>query len=309
MHPLNCGFDYYYGTPGSNDAPGPPKQTRAAFDAATPSTWNIPLYRNRDLVEQPTDQALFTKRYTEEAVRWIQAHAARPFFLYLAHNMPHAPVFASETFAGLSAGGTYGDVVQEIDWSVGEVMKAVVDADVEEETLLIFTSDNGPWSVFGPHGGSSGPLRGEKSTTWEGGFRVPGIFHWPGTIAPGVVDGIGVNLDLYATFATLSGCADLPSDKPGWMSIDLTPTLLEGVPSPRREWMIVPGVFRSGRYKILAETRLPTEPVERRRRKPVRHDPPLLFDLESDIGERSNLASEEPEIVERLTARMREIVE
>lgn len=310
MHPLNCGFDSHLGTPGSNDAPGPPAQTLEAFDNATPETWKIPLIRGREVIEYPADQSLFTKRYTEEAVEIIAEASTKeePFFLYLAHNMPHIPIFPSKEFEGVSEGGIYGDVVEEIDWSVGEVMKAVEEADVREDTLIIFTSDNGPWSVFGPrHAGTAKPLRGEKSTSWEGGFRVPGIFHWPGTIAPAIVDGIGVNLDLYATFATLTGAESLPDQKPGWMSTDLTSTLLDGEASPRNSWLFTGQVYRSGDHKIHYAIRTPTDPVTRKRTPAPQLDGPLLFDLSNDIGEENDIAAENPEIVERLQSEIKAI--
>jgi len=310
MHPLECGFDYHLGTPGSNDAPGPPKQTLEAFDNATSETWKIPLIRGREVVENPADQSLFTKRYTEEAVEWIKKEREAPFFLYLAHNMPHVPIFASEEFQNKSAAGTYGDVVEEIDWSVGEVLGAVSEMGIDGDTLIIFTSDNGPWTVFGPrHAGTAAPLRGEKSTTWEGGSRVPGIFRWPGKIEPGsVVDGIGVNLDLYATFAALAGVerSDLPNDKPGWMSTDLTSALFDSEPSPRREWYYGNSGLRMGKYKLLVSTRTPTNIHTRQRAPSVQHDPPLLFDLEADIAEQDNIAASHPELVDDLLRRMRE---
>ncbi|MCA9194470.1 MAG: sulfatase-like hydrolase/transferase [Planctomycetales bacterium] len=308
MHPLDCGFDEHLGTPGSNDAPGPPLQTREAFDNATPHTWKIPLIRGREIVEFPANQELLTKRYTEEAVSFINRHAAAasengttrvPFFLYLAHNMPHAPVFASPSFQGRSAGGRFGDVVEEIDWSVGEVMKAVLDNGLDEQTLIVFTSDNGPWTVFGPHGGTALPLRGEKATTWEGGLRVPGIFRWPGKISPGIVDGMAANLDLYATFAALTGGV-VPQEKPGYMSQDLTSTLLKGEPSPRSWWLYHDSAFRQGKYKIHTQTHLPTDPVARKRTPKTTHDPPLLYDLEADISEQTDIASQHPEVVAEL---------
>jgi len=304
MHPLECGFDYHFGTPGSNDAPGPPLQSREAFDNATSETWKIPLIRGREVVENPADQSLFTKRYTEEAVEWIEEERDEPFFLYLAHNMPHVPIFASEAFQGKSAGGRFGDVVEEIDWSVGEVMRVVSENGLENETLIIFTSDNGPWSVFGPHGGTAKPLRGEKSTSWEGGFRVPAIFRWPGKIKPAVVDGIGANLDFYATFAGLIG-GEPPADKPGFISQDLGPTLFEGLPSSRKTWRYNNGVFRSGPFKIHEVTRFPTNPITRKKTRAEQLDPPLLFNLESDIGEQNNIAAENPEIVARLQREMK----
>ena len=304
MHPLECGFDYHFGTPGSNDAPGPPLQSREAFDNATSETWKIPLIRGREVVDNPADQSLFTKRYTEEAVEWIEEERDEPFFLYLAHNMPHVPIFASEAFQGKSAGGRFGDVVEEIDWSVGEVMRVVSENGLENETLIIFTSDNGPWSVFGPHGGTAKPLRGEKSTSWEGGFRVPAIFRWPGKIKPAVVDGIGANLDFYATFAGLIG-GEPPADKPGFISQDLGPTLFEGLPSSRKTWRYNNGVFRSGPFKIHEVTRFPTNPITRKKTRAEQLDPPLLFNLESDIGEQNNIAAENPEIVARLQREMK----
>lgn len=301
MHPLECGFDDHFGTPGSNDVPAPPgrRQTRKLFDECDKFTFQVPLIRGREVVELPTNQELLTRRYTEHAVRWIHAHKDKPFFLYLAHNMPHAPVFASPEFQGRSRNGRFGDVVEEIDWSVGQVMDALREAGVEQETLVVFTSDNGPWSVFGPHGGTAHPLRGEKSTTWEGGQRVPAIFHWPGTIQPATVDGIAANLDLYATFATLAG-GDQPTERPGYISMDLSPVLLNGKASPRTSWAYHESAYRSGRYKIHLATIPPTDPIARARRPVTRHETPLLFDLQADIGEQHNIAAEHPDVVARL---------
>lgn len=301
MHPLQCGFDHHFGTPGSNDVPPPPgkKQTRQVFDQCDKFSFPVPLIRGREIVEHPVNQELLTKRYTEEAVQWISAKKDSPFFLYLAHNMPHAPVFASPEFQGRSAGGRFGDVVEEIDWSVGQVIGAIKAAGIEKQTLVVFTSDNGPWSVFGPHGGTAAPLRGEKATTWEGGQRVPAIFYWPGKIKSSVIDGIGANLDLYATFANLVG-GDQPKKKPGYISTDLSQVLLAGAESPRTTWAFHNSAFRSGRYKIHTSTSLPTDPVARKRRPRTTHDPPLLFDLATDISEQNNIASKHPEIVQQL---------
>ncbi|QEF99115.1 Arylsulfatase [Stieleria maiorica] len=305
MHPLECGFDYHYGTPGSNDVPPPPgkKQTREVFDTCDKFSFPVPLIRGREVVEFPVNQELLTRRYTQEAVKWIESQKNERFFLYLAHNMPHAPIFASPEFQNRSAGGRFGDVVEEIDWSVGEVVDAVRRSGIEKETLIIFTSDNGPWSCFGPHGGTAGPLRGEKATTWEGGQRVPAIFYWPGTIQPATVDGIAANLDLYATFAALTG-GNPPADKPGYVSTDLSPTLLDGAPSPRNTWAYHQNAFRSGRYKIHVASTPPTDPITRRRRPTTRYETPLLFDLESDLGEQTDVASQYPDVVARLLSEM-----
>jgi arylsulfatase A-like enzyme len=296
LHPLECGFDYHYGTPGSNDVPAPPGkvQNREVFDTCDKFTFQVPLIRGREVVEFPANQERFTSRYTDEAVQWIKHSADKPFFLYLAHNMPHAPVFASAKFQGKSRGGRFGDVIEEIDWSVGQVMQAIKDAGIDKQTLVVFTSDNGPWSMFGPHGGTAAPLRGEKGTSWEGGYRVPGIFRWPGQIKPGVVDGMAANLDLYATFAKLQS---------GFISKDLTGSLLHEKPSPRKQWLYSSGAiaFRSGQYKIHLSTKDRSSNPDTRKREPlVRHDPPLLFDLSQDIGEQHNISADHPEIVARL---------
>jgi len=312
MHPLECGFDYHYGTPGSNDVPAPKGkvQNRELFDTCDKFTFQVPLIRGREVVEYPANQELFTSRYTEEAVKWIKQGGDHPFFLYLAHNMPHAPVFASESFQGKSRGGRYGDVVEEIDRSVGQVMQAVKDKGLDEQTIIVFTSDNGPWSMFGPHGGTAAPLRGEKGTCWEGGYRVPGIFRWPGKISPGVVDGLAANLDLYATFAKLAS-GTVPSEdtirQSGFISLDLTDTLLNNAPSPRKQWIYSSGAlaFRSGQYKIHISTKDRSSNPDTRRREPIaQHDPPLLFDLSKDISEQHDISADHLEIVERLLKEM-----
>ena len=309
MHPLECGFDFHYGTPGSNDGPAPlgKRQTRAVFDSCNKFTFQVPLIRGREVEEFPANQELFTQRYTTEAVQWIKANKDRPFFLYMAHNMPHAPIFASKAFQGKSAGGRCGDVIEEIDWSVGQVMKAIKDAGGDEKTLVVFTSDNGPWSMFEVHAGTAHPLRGEKGTSWEGGYRVPAIFRWPGRIKPGTVNGMAANLDLYATFATLTGGSQ-PTKLSGYMSKDLSPSLLQGKASPRNQWfysMAGAIAFRSGNYKIHLSTRDRSSNPDTRAREPVTmYKQPLLFDLSRDIGEQTNLSDKHPDIVKHLQEEM-----
>ena len=312
MHPLECGFDYHFGTPGSNDVPAPVgrKQTRAVFDSSNKFTFQVPLIRGREVIELPTNQELLTSRYTTEAVKWIKQERDQPFFLYLAHNMPHAPVFASPKFQGTSNGGRFGDVVEEIDWSVGQVVQAIKGRGIEKNTLVIFTSDNGPWTMFGPHAGVADPLRGEKGTSWEGGYRVPGIFYWPGKIKPATVNCLAANLDLYATFSMLAS-GSLPdketTSQKGFNSKNLTGCLFRGEPSPRTKWLYSSGdsAFRSGPYKILLSSKKRSSNPDTRQREPVtRHDPPLLFDLSQDIGEQTNLSKSHPEIVARLLKEM-----
>ena len=311
MHPLECGFDYHFGTPGSNDVPAPPskRQTRSVFDQCDKFTFKVPLIRGRKLIEVPTDQELLTKRYTQEAVKWIGNNKDKPFFLYLSHNMPHAPVFASNAFQGKSKGGRYGDTIEEIDWSVGQVMKVIKEAGIDENTLVVFTSDNGPWSMLGPHAGTAKPLRGEKGTSWEGGYRVPGIFRWPGKIKPGIVNGLAVNLDLYSTFITIAGGKE-PEAMVGYISTDISSVLLKEAESPRQKWFYSHGgalAFRSGRYKIHLGTKDRSSNPETRAREPMtKHDPPLLFDLSTDIGEQKNIAADHPQIIARLLEEMKE---
>lgn len=313
MHPLECGFDYHYGTPGSNDVPKPNGhiQNRALFDSCHKFTFQVPLIQGRKVLEMPVNQELLTQRYAQQAVKWINQNKGQRFFLYLAHNMPHAPVFASKEFQGKSKGGRFGDVIEEIDWSVGQVMKAVRDAGIENNTLIVFTSDNGPWSMFGPHGGTAKPLRGEKGTSWEGGYRVPCIFCWPEKIKPGIVDGLAANLDLYTTFVNLAAdgsgqsnpIPDKISSQQGFVSKDLAGVLFRNEKSPRTRWIYSSGAtaFRSGNYKIHLSSKDRSSNPDTRKREPMaKHDPPLLFDLASDIGEQHNLSTEHPEVVKRL---------
>ncbi len=313
MHPLECGFERHLGTPGSNDVPAPKgkKQTREVFDVCDKFTFQIPLIRGREVIEFPANQELFTARYTKAAVDWIKEDRDQPFFLYLAHNMPHAPVFASPNFQGRSRGGRYGDVIEEIDWSVGQVMEAIKDAGVIDETLIVFTSDNGPWTMFGPHGGTAKPLRGEKGTSWEGGYRVPAIFHWPGKIKRGTIDGMAANLDLHSTFIKLA-TGQPPKDpvvnQKGYISRDLTDTLLRGEQTPRKKWYYSSGgaiAFRSGPFKIHLSSKERSSNPDTRAREPItKHQTPLLFHLENDVSESKDLSAGNAEKILQLRKEM-----
>ena len=190
--PTSQGFDSYYGIPYSNDMTIDPEaklaeniNLREGFTLdrirnEKPKKNLVPLMRNEEVIEYPCDQTTLTKRYTEEAVKFIEENKKRPFFLYLPHTMPHIPLFASENFKGKSERGPYGDTIEEIDWSVGEIMKALRKNNLDEKTLVVYTSDNGPWKLKGGRGGSANPLRGYKFQTYEGGMRVPCIMHWKG---------------------------------------------------------------------------------------------------------------------------------
>ena len=181
--PTNHGFDYYYGIPYSNDMDRVNDVDRVeAFWNPKSEYFNVPLMRNTEIIERPADQTTITKRYTEEAIQFIEQHKDSSFFVYLAHNLPHVPLFASGDFLGTSERGLYGDVIEEIDWSVGRIMDYLRQEGLDQNTLVVFTSDNGPWVIFNEQGGSAGLLYGAKGTSYEGGVRVPGIFWWPGTM-------------------------------------------------------------------------------------------------------------------------------
>jgi arylsulfatase A-like enzyme len=300
--PVHQGFDSWFGVPYSHDmrmtVPRNNGFQTAAYYSPKPEYWDVPLMRNDRIIERPVDHRTLTKRYTEEAVRFINENKSAPFFLYVAHSLPHIPLARSDEFVGHSAGGMYGDVIEEIDWSVGAVLDALRAAGVDRNTLVLFTSDNGPWLPFRDHAGSAGPFRQGKGTTWEGGVRTPAIFWGPGIVRPGVVTGMGSGLDLLATAASIAGTR-VPSDRT-LDSIDLSPALRGTGPSPRNElfyyWDSELRAVRKGRYKAHFVTSGAYVDAELR----TAHDPPLLFDLSVDPGERSNIAADHPEVVSDL---------
>jgi arylsulfatase A-like enzyme len=296
VHPNDQGFDYFYGTPSSNDHFAR-KGLGSGHAARQNTTWedfNVPLYRDRDIIEQPVRQPLFIQRYTKEAERWIREQRDQPFFLYLAHNMPHRPIAASEAFRGTSRAGRYGDVIEEIDWSVGRILQTLRDTGRDRNTLVVLTSDNGPWLLFPGESGSSGPLRNGKGTCWEGGFRVPAVFWWPGRIHPAVIDDFGTALDLFATFAAVADLA-VPADRP-MDSYDLSPTLFDRRPARRHTWFYFhrDGMFGAAR---IGEFKLHVSSVSAHRALLVPHDPPLLYNLARDVGERHNVTPLYPDTV------------
>lgn len=296
-HPRRHGFDSFFGLPHSNDmdptaaapngAPGRPDQNAA--------WWNAPLYRNEDLVSRPADQTQLTRLYTEEALRFIRDHKGQPFFLYFAHSFPHVPLFASSAFRGTSRRGLYGDVVEELDSSVGRILEALRQEGLAENTLVFFSSDNGPWLIMNQQGGSAGLLREGKGSTWEGGMRVPGIAWWPGTIAAGVVNtNLACLLDLFPTACRLAGAA-VPTDR-AIDGFDLGGVLFENAPSPRRVFFYYRGTklfaVRKDQWKLHLYTQKGYGQPQ-----PDPHDPPLLFDLGADPGESFDLAALHPAVV------------
>lgn len=299
-HPSRHGFDHVFGLPHSNDmnptTNSPNGATRRLDQQA--EWWNAPLYRGTNLVERPADQTSLTRRYTEEAVKFIHEHRRTPFFLYYAHTFPHVPLFASSRFRGRSAAGIYGDVVEELDWSVGEVLKALRRDGLEKNTLVVFSSDNGPWLIMDQAGGSAGPLREGKGSTWEGGMRVPGIAWWPGRIPAGVIQHeMATTMDLFVTCARLAG-AEVPADRP-IDGRDIAPLLLGKGPVDRDVFIYYRGArlyaARLGPWKAHFVTRTGYGPD-----KPQPHDPPALYHLGRDPGERFDVAAENPEVLARI---------
>ncbi len=302
--PTKQGFDYYYGIPYSNDmdfVKGSPHYRQEADDPnflADTRHYNVPLIENEKEIERPADQNTITRRYTEKAVEFIKANKSEPFFLYLAHNLPHIPLFAHPDFVGQSKRGLYGDVLEEIDDGVGQILTTVRDLDLADHTIVLFTSDNGPWLSFRTHGGSAGPLRAGKGTNFEGGQRVPTIFWGPGLIKPAVINEMGSTLDLMATFAALAK-ASIPDDRK-MDSYNLSGLLQDGKgESPRNEFFYWNRgelhAARIGPWKLHIKQR---EPVNYGKEVILEH--PELYHLETDISEKYELSEEFPKQVKEL---------
>lgn len=299
--PVNQGFDSYFGIPYSNDMDqtgegvSADERFRRYMDARI-EYFNVPLMRNREIVERPAQQTTITRRYTDEAIAFIKAHQDQPFFLYLAHNFPHMPLFRSQEFEHHSQRGLYGDVVEEIDANVGRILATLRESNLDSNTLVFYMSDNGPWAPYLEQGGSAGLLRGAKGSTWEGGMRVPAIFWWPGVIKPGVVSGIGSELDILQTFASLSG-AKPPTDR-AMDGFDLSPTLKRGEPSARHTLLYyastgsgVLSAVRRDSYKALFVVPTTDAPSAAA---------PQLYNLDQDPSEKYDLASKRDDVVAEL---------
>ena len=292
--PTDHGFDTYFGIPYSNDMS--PVQNKGAHARNFPPT---PLIVDGKQIESEPDQGELTRRYTEKAVSFIKDHSKEPFFLYFAHTFPHIPLYTNARFEGTSKRGLYGDVVEEIDWSVGEVLKALRENGLDENTFVIFTSDNGPWLTEHENGGSAGPLKDGKGTWWEGGFRVPAICWMPGKINPAINDEIMTSMDLYPTFLSMAGIEqpkDLVLD-----GVNQTGLLFEEKHSARDEvyywWGSELMAIRKGEWKYYFKT---IKDQYLRTCKIETPAEPLLYNVETDISERFNQAEKHPEIVKLL---------
>jgi arylsulfatase A-like enzyme len=275
--PTRQGFDYYFGIPYSNDMKP------------------VVIVENEETIETKPDQSQLTRRYTEKAVEFITSHKDRPFFVYLPHTMPHVPLYASDAFTGKSKQGLYGDVIMELDWSVGEILRTVKQLGIDEKTLVIFTSDNGPWLSKGEHGGSAIPLRDGKFATYEGGMREPCVMRWPGKIPAGMVcSEMATTMDFLPTLAGLAG-AKAPADriidgKDIW-ALMTDPK----ANTPYEEFFYYfegqLGAVRSGKWKLVVEHKIHNRVI-----------PAALYNLQDDIAEQQDVSAQHPEIVRRLAA-------
>ncbi len=298
--PTSHGFDSYFGIPYSNDMNRNRKDVTQHELAETEDykAYDVPILRDQEEIERPADQRTITRRFTEEAVKFIREAKDDSFFLYLAHSLPHIPLFRSAEFKDTSAAGIYGDVIEEIDWSVGQVLDTLRELDLSDSTLVVFTSDNGPWLKFQTHGGSAGLLRDGKGSTWEGGMREPTIFWMGDRLHKGIVEDMGSTLDLFPTFVALAR-GTVPQDRV-YDGYDLSPVLFEGKESPRQDMFYYHGeqlyAVRHGQYKAHFKTK--TSYVGQN--KAEVHDPPLLYHLGHDPSERFDIHQQHPEVVAEL---------
>jgi arylsulfatase A-like enzyme len=299
------GFDQYVGLPYSNDMwPKHPENPKAYPP--------LPLYEQDQVIETNPSMDKLTGFYTRHAVQFIEENKDRPFFLYVPHSMPHVPLGAGPAFKGKSGHGLYGDVVSELDWSVGQICDAIKRNGLDENTLVIFTSDNGPWTTYGDHAGSSGGLREAKGTSFEGGIREPFVARWPGKIPAGaVVHEPAMTIDLLPTLAKLIG-AELPKDrvidgKDVWPLLSAQP----GARCPHEAYFIYWGehleAVRSGRWKLhFPHDYRETPKVRATGGTPTKagkgHIDLALFDLEADRGETTDVAKDHPDVVKHLQA-------
>lgn len=280
--PLQQGFDSYFGIPYSNDMA------------------SLVYIRDNEVEELEVDQQYITKRYTEESIKFIEENKQQPFFLYVAHNMPHVPIYASPAFKGKSNRGLYGDVIEELDWSVGQIMAKLEELGLMKNTLIVFTSDNGPWIVMQDYGGSAGELREGKMYTFDGGMKVPTVAMWKGKIQPQtVVEQMSSQMDWFPTFAKITDVKMPPELKIDGENI--LPVLLGSGQRKGQDYLFFDGAelqaYRQGNWKI----KLPYEgyPGSSWKQKVAAHDT-LLFNLQNDPGEKVNVYADNRELATKM---------
>jgi arylsulfatase A-like enzyme len=309
--PRAHGFDTYFGIPYSNDMNHPANEGRPRVDTegmdmlwtdpeSTLTKWKTPLMENEKIVELPVDQRTITRRCTDRSVAFIKENQKRPFFLYLPYSMPHIPLYVPDEVRDPDPRRAYINTIEHLDTELGRIFDTLRELDLDKNTYVIFTSDNGPWLKFKHHGGSAGPLRDGKMSTFEGGHRVPAIVWAPGRIPSGTgTDALASTIDVLPTIASLTG-TPLPAGRTV-DGVDISPLLTGDTKSPRQDFLYyamngnIEGI-RQGDWKLLVLS-------------PKDKDQPdvMLFNLANDIGETKNLAAENPELVERLTKRMKEL--
>jgi arylsulfatase A len=315
--PLQHGFDEYYGLPYSNDMwPRGHRGEELSADASRKREYPpLPMFEGNNVVDEevtPEDQTQLTKEYTRRAVDFIDRHKEQPFFVYLPHSMVHVPLYVSKEFEGKSGAGLFGDVMMEVDWSVGQILEALKRNGLDDKTLVVFTSDNGPWLNFGNHAGSAGPLREGKGTMFEGGCRVPCVMRFPGQIPAGTeCADLCATFDLLPTVAKLLG-VELPSDRiidgrDIWPLMTAEP----GAKTPHEYFYCYYDhelrAVRDERWKLMLPHKSRTLNGREGGRDgyPVQYDQASigleLYDLDADVGESKNVADEHPDVVARLT--------
>ena len=305
FNPLNHGFDEFYGIPYSNDM--------WPYHPENPEAWgDLPTMEGFEIVGYNTDQNDFTSDFTRRACRFIEKNAEHPFFLYLAHPMPHVPLHAASRWRGHSEQGLYGDVISEIDWSVGAILETLEEYSIDDDTLVIYTSDNGPWLSYGNHAGSTGPLREGKGTTFEGGVRVPCMMRWPDRIPAGSVCSEPVmTIDVLPTVAGVIG-GELPSHHIDGKDVWRLVTSQAGARSPHEAYYFYYHnnhfeALRSGRWKLHFPHKYRSmigrdggeDGIPGKYNYGVKTEV-ALFDLQEDVSESRNVADYHPEVMERL---------
>jgi arylsulfatase A-like enzyme len=323
--PTAQGFDTYFGIPYSNDMNHPDNKDKPQGGAdgmdilwndpeSTLTKWKTPLFENETIIELPVDQRTVTRRYTQKAIDFIKANSERPFFVYLPHSMPHIPLYVPDDVRDPDSKRAYINTIEHIDSEIGRLLQTLDETGLAQNTIVIFTTDNGPWLQFKHHGGSAGPLREGKGTTFEGGQRVPCIIRGPGVPVGTVCEELTGTIDVLPTLATLLGLPLPNARKIDGMDVSEL-WLGKANKSPREEFVYytsqgeVEGI-RQGKWKLLVKK--PAAPRQQQNNqlnaKPKTQEPEiLLFDLESDIGEKNNQANVYVELVGLLRARMEEL--